>query len=80
MNDLLWSTGGEHKDFSGFYVRENTLRGFIAQFLPGTSWKNYGEWYIDHIFPLVKFDLIDRNKFVKVCHPTNLQPLWATYN
>lgn len=50
------------------------------RFKDGMSWNNYGcklgQWSIDHIIPLSKVDLTDRNEFLKVCHFTNLQPLW----
>lgn len=51
-------------------------------FQSGMSWDNYGPkgWHIDHIVPLASFDLTDREQFLKACHYSNLQPLWASDN
>jgi hypothetical protein len=51
-------------------------------FEDGMSWDNYGKngWHIDHIKPLVSFDLTDRNQFLKAVNYKNLQPMWAKDN
>jgi len=46
------------------------------------TWENYGKngWHIDHIIPLSMVNLQDEYWFKKVCHFTNLQPLWREEN
>lgn len=51
-----------------------------AEFEPGMSWDNYGEWHIDHIKPCASFNLEDPEEQKKCFHWTNLQPLWAIDN
>ena len=50
------------------------------QFKVGMSWDNYGlyGWHIDHIVPLSSVKTED--EIYKLCHYTNLQPLWAEDN
>lgn len=61
------------------------LRAHLEKlFKPNMNWQNYGfgegKWNIDHIIPLSKFNLKDRNQFLKACHYSNLQPLWHVEN
>lgn len=73
-------TGSAVRDL-GCTIRE--LKAYLEdKFQPGMSWDNwsvYG-WHVDHIVPLSKFDLTNRVEFLKACHYTNLQPLWAVDN
>jgi len=48
------------------------------QFTDGMSWDNHGEWHIDHIIPLASAKT--KEDLIKLCHYTNLQPLWANDN
>lgn len=59
------------------------LRSYLeSKFLTGMTWNNRGRdgWHIDHVIPLAYFDLTDREQFLKACHYTNLQPMWAIDN
>lgn len=59
------------------------LKQYIeSKWKPGMTWDNHNlfGWHVDHIIPLSKFDLTDREQFLKACHYTNLQPLWAEEN
>jgi hypothetical protein len=46
----------------------------------GMSWENYNfnGWHIDHIIPLDSAKT--EEELIKLCHYTNLQPLWAREN
>ena len=46
------------------------------------TWENWGVhgWHIDHIIPIDFYNLQNRDEFLKACHYTNLQPLWAEEN
>ena len=50
------------------------------QFTEGMSWDNHGVygWHIDHIIPLSSAKT--EEEVYKLCHYTNLQPLWANDN
>jgi hypothetical protein len=48
------------------------------QFISGMTWENKNKWHIDHIIPLSSAKTED--ELYKLCHYTNLQPLWAEDN
>lgn len=48
------------------------------QFSEGMNWGNHGEWHIDHIIPLSSAKT--EEEVYKLCHYTNLQPLWGIEN
>jgi hypothetical protein len=51
-----------------------------SQFTHGMCWDNHGlfGWHIDHIMPLSSAKT--EEELYKLCHYTNLQPLWAGDN
>ena len=49
-----------------------------SKFTDGMSWENRGMWHVDHIIPLASAKSIE--EVVRLCHYTNLQPLWAKDN
>lgn len=48
------------------------------QFKKGMNWDNQGEWHIDHVIPLASAN--NEKELRKLCHYSNLQPLWAEDN
>jgi hypothetical protein len=47
-------------------------------FVNGMSWENYGEWHLDHIYPISLAK--SEEEIIKLNHYTNFQPLWAEDN
>ena len=61
---------------------EELKKHLESQFVDGMNWKNYGRngWHMDHIVPLTKFNLTDREQFLIANHYTNLRPVWESQN
>ena len=47
-----------------------------ALFTEGMSWKNHGDWHVDHIKDVSTFDLDTSPSVVNAL--SNLRPMWAT--
>lgn len=59
---------------------ETFYKHFNDQFEKGMTWLNYGEWQIDHIFPLAAVDPSDTSSILGAFNYRNLRPVWATSN
>jgi hypothetical protein len=59
---------------------ENLKNHLERQFVEGMTWENHGlfGWHIDHIIPLSSAKT--EEELYKLCHFSNLQPLWAKDN
>ena len=42
------------------------------------SWDNYGDWHVDHIYPIAIAE--SESHLMGLCNYQNLQPLWAVDN
>lgn len=60
------------------YSPEDLKLHMESLFREGMSWDNWGEWHIDHIIPVSKFDKDTPMNIVNAL--CNLQPLWAEEN
>ena len=49
-----------------------------AQFTEGMTWSNFGEWELDHIYPVAK--ATTELEVIALNHYTNIQPMWSFYN
>jgi hypothetical protein len=73
----MWQKNGGTEQLLGT-TYEEAFRHLTDLFTEGMSWDNYGEWHIDHKKPLASAKTEEELK--KLCHYTNLQPLWAIDN
>jgi len=72
-----YSKSSKTNDILG--IDYNGLIEYIqSKFQDGMTWENRGSWHIDHIIPLSSAK--NEEDIIKLCHYTNLQPLWAKDN
>ena len=68
-----------YEELMGCNIEE--LKNFISnKFQDGMTFKNYGEWEIDHIKPVSIFNFKNRNELFECFNYINLQPLWKLDN
>lgn len=73
--------GGQWETIVGYTLAE--LKAHLeAQFAPGMSWANVGDWHIDHRQPVESFDITSYASpgFLDCWALPNLQPLWGADN
>ncbi len=53
-----------------------------GQFKEGMTWDNYGNggWTIDHIYPVSRFNLLERDDIFTCYHYRNMRPMWDKEN
>lgn len=77
LKQRFWKKGTKFNEYIGCSLDE--LKTYIENlFIDGMSWENQGEWHLDHIIPLDSAN--SEEELYKLCHYTNLQPLWAKDN
>lgn len=72
-----WNKNNTTKEILGCEFEE-AFNHIESQFIDNMSWDNRTEWHIDHIIPLSSAKT--EKDLIKLCHYTNLQPLWAIDN
>jgi len=77
LNKKSWSKTNKTFDLIGC-TTEFLKEHLEKQFKNNMSWDNYGTWHVDHIIPLSSAK--NTEELNKLCHYSNLQPLWAQEN
>ena len=58
--------------------RSALMHHIEKRFTLGMTWDKYGQWEVDHIVPLSSASTFSET--IRLCHYTNLQPLWKREN
>lgn len=64
------------------YSQQDLVNHLDKQLKDGMTWKNYGEWHVDHKLPITSFNFKDiyDEEFKKCWSLDNLQPMWGEEN
>ena len=68
-----------HRELLGCNLDELRIH-LESKFKEGMTFENYGEWEIDHIKPISKFNLEIETEIIECFNYKNIQPLWKTEN
>lgn len=62
------------------YCNEQLKESIESKFLEGMSWNNYGDWHVDHIYPVIRYikDGVEDPAIINALD--NLIPMWAEHN
>lgn len=72
-----WKKNTKFAEYIGCTLEELKLH-LEKQFVDGMSWENMGLWHVDHKIPLVSAQ--NEEEMYKLCHYSNLAPMWAKEN
>lgn len=73
------STGKRTEALLG-YSADDLCAHIEAQFSEGMRWDNYGEWHVDHIYPVSLFVKSGETDPSVINALSNLRPMWASDN
>jgi len=62
------------------YCNEELKQNIESKFLPGMSWDNYGEWHIDHKYPVSRYIQDGITDPAIINSLDNLIPMWDHHN
>lgn len=79
---LKENKAGRHWETLVGYTLHDLMKHLEKQFKPGMTWKNYGNWHIDHVTPRSAFNFTKHTHldFKRCWALKNLQPLWKCDN
>jgi len=77
LKSKSWHTDSHFREYIGCELPV-LITHIQKQFVEGMSWDNHGKWHLDHIIPLNSAKSV--KELIKLCHYTNIQPLWAQDN
>lgn len=77
LKKKFWLKRSKFAEYIGC-TKDELIKYLESKFTEGMTWENQGKWHIDHIIPLSS--ATSEEEMYKLCHYTNLQPLWAIDN
>lgn len=77
LKNTIWKKNTKFSEYIGC-DRDTLMSHIESQFVEGMSWDNRNLWHIDHKIPLISAKT--EEELYKLCHYTNLQPMWAVEN